>query len=187
MLELNVARRRALIWALLVSLAGLLLLTHPAAAEPEAWRQRLDAFGPGFVLAALVLQWLMALLMIPTLPLVAALAWMLPGQPLLALGIALGGVLGSALAIHWGAERLGLAPWLAASPRLERARSWIARHGSPALALWCLTPFLPSDVGCYVAASARMPLPRFLAAVLIGEAVLCAGVVYGVAALAHAA
>lgn len=183
MLELRAARRRALVWLTLVGAVALLLLAHPEAAEAERWQQRLDAAGPGFVVAALLLQWLMALLMIPTLPLVAALAWMLPGQPLLALAIAMGGVLGSALAIHWGAERLGLAPLLAASPRLARARVWIARHGSPALALWCLAPFLPSDVGCYVAASARMPLPRFLAAVLAGELLLCATVVFGVAAL----
>ncbi|MCU0754624.1 MAG: hypothetical protein MUE46_05805 [Xanthomonadales bacterium] len=178
------ARRRATVWLLLVALGGVLLLMNPTLADSGTWRAWLTQAGSGFVLLALLLQWTMALLMIPTLPLVAALAWMLPDQPLLALGIAMGGVLGSALAIHVGAERLGLAPLLAASTRLATAREWIARHGSPALALWCLTPFLPSDVGCYVAASARMPLPRFLLAVLAGEFVLCASVIYGVAALA---
>ena len=184
MLDPRTARRRATVWSLLVALGVVVLLWNPVLADPAPWRALFTQAGPAFVLLALVLQWTMALLMIPTLPLVAALAWLLPEQPLLALAIAMGGVLGSALAIHLGAERLGLAPLLAASTRLAAAREWIARHGSPALALWCLAPFLPSDVGCYVAASARMPLPRFLAAVLAGELVLCASVVFGVAALA---
>ena len=37
--------------------------------------------------------------------------------------------------------------------------------------------------GCYAAAAARMPLTRYLPAVLLGESVLGAGVVYGAAGL----
>lgn len=181
--ELRVAHRRVAIWLTALALTGLVLLLQPATFEAAAWREALTVAGPAFVVVALLLQWGMALLMIPTLPLVAALAWLLPDQPLLALGIAMAGVLGSALAIHCGAAWLGLTRLAESSTQLHTAREWIARHGSPALALWCLTPFLPSDVGCYVAASARMPLGRFLAAVLAGELLLCASVVYGVAAL----
>lgn len=180
----GVRRRRIALWLALVFAAAVLGALQPDWREPDRWRVLLLDLGPVFVVAAVLLQWLLAVLMVPTLPLVAALAWLLPDRPALALAIAMLGVLGSALAIHRAAGVLGLADLAQASRRLAQARVWIARHGAWALALWCLAPFLPSDLGCYVAASARMPLARFLVAVLAGELVLCAAVVYGVAAIA---
>lgn len=177
---------RLCVWLLLIVAAAVFALSQPEWLELEHWRRVLRDSGPAFVLLALLLQWLMAVLMLPTLPLVAALAWLMPERPELALTLAMLGVLGSALAIHRAARVVGLTGLAHSHPRVAQARAWIARHGAPALALWCLAPFLPSDLGCYVAASARMPLPRFLAAVLAGELVLCASVIYGVVALHHA-
>ena len=174
---------RLAVWLLLVISAALLLSSQPEWRNPEQWRVLLRDGGAGILVLALLLQWLLALLMVPTLPLVAAMAWLMPEQPGLALALAMLGVAGSALAIHRAAQVVGLTTLALAHPRAAQARGWIARRGAPALALWCGAPFLPSDLGCYVAASARMPLPRFLAAVLAGELVLCASVVYGVAAL----
>ena len=47
-----------------------------------------------------------------------------------------------------------------------------------------MAPLLPSDLGCYLAAAAKMPLRRYLPAVLIGESVLCAGAIWGLQSLA---
>lgn len=174
---------RLVLWLLLVLSATLLVSGQPGWRDPDHWRALLGDVGASFVVLVLLLQWLLALLMVPTLPLVAAMAWLMPDRPGLALVLAMLGVAGSALAIHRAARVVGLTGLEPSHPRVAQARDWIARRGAPALALWCGTPFLPSDLGCYVAASARMPLPRFLAAVLAGELVLCASVVYGVAAL----
>lgn len=174
---------RVALWLLLVTAIALTLGLNPEWRDATLWRQSLAALGGWLVPGVLLLQWLFALLMIPTLPVVAALAFLLPQQPLAAFALAMVGVLGSALLIYRAASQIGLTCLAHQSERLQPARRWIARHGSWALALWCLAPFLPSDAACYVAASARMPLGRFLLAVLAGEAVLCASIVYTVAGI----
>jgi uncharacterized membrane protein YdjX (TVP38/TMEM64 family) len=171
------------IWLLLVLAAALLGWLCPAWQDPARWYSLLDASGPAVWLILLALQCACAVLMLPSLPLVVASTLLYPDQPERVLLLALVGVLLSALMIRANAGFIGLDRQRLRNRSLRRARIWIRRHGSPALCLWCMAPFLPTDLGCYVAASARMPLSRYLPAILLGESVLCAGVVYGVAGL----
>lgn len=169
-----------ILWFLLVLLAAGLTALFPVVRDPQWWAGALGSTGPLPWLVLLVLQCAFALLMVPSLPLVLATALLFPDQPLQVLALALCGVLVSALLIRANATRVGLHR-LQGGRRLRQARAWIRRRGSAALCLWCMAPFLPSDLGCYVAAAARMPLSRYLPAVLLGESVLCGAVVWGVA------
>jgi uncharacterized membrane protein YdjX (TVP38/TMEM64 family) len=170
-------------WLLLVIAAALLGWLFPEWLEPSRWRMWSEASGPALWLLLLVLQCSCALLMVPSLPLVLASTLLYPDQPAWVLLLALVGVLFSALLIRANARFLQLHRQPLQRRFLRRARVWIRRHGSPALCLWCMAPFLPTDLGCYIAAAARMPLSRYLPAILVGESVLCAAVVYGVAGL----
>lgn len=172
--------RAARTWLLLMILCAGLIAALPALRDPLWWSAALGGHGTWPWLALLVLQCAFALLMVPSLPLVLASALLFPEQPLQVLALALVGVLISALLIHANAALVGLHR-VQGGRRLQQARVWIRRRGSAALCLWCMAPFLPSDLACYVAAAARMPLSRYLPAVLIGESVLCGAVVWGVA------
>lgn len=116
--------------------------------------------------------------MIPSLPLVLLAAILFPNAPGLVFLMAIIGVAGSATVIYRFASALGLSEALESSPRSALASRWIRSNGALALAAWSATPFLPTDVGCYVAASARMRFSRYMAAVLLGESVLCAGIIF---------
>ncbi len=171
------------VWLLLVIAAAMLGWLFPEWLELSRWRMWSDTSGPALWLLLLALQCTCALLMVPSLPLVLASTLLYPDQPAWVLLLALVGVLFSALLIRANARFLRLHSQPLRRRSLRRARVWIRRHGSPALCLWCMAPFLPTDLGCYIAAAARMPLSRYLVAILLGESVLCAAVIYGVAGL----
>lgn len=173
--------RRPLAWLLAVVLVLAGLALFPEWRDPHWWLAQRAQLGPLPWLVLLLLQCLCAVLMLPSLPLVIATALLFPQQPGSVLALALSGVLLSALLIYGNARLIGLDRL---GPGLVRARAWIGQRGSTALCLWCMAPLLPSDLGCYVAAASRMPLRRYLPAVLIGESVLCVSVIWGVGALA---
>ncbi|MEZ5443395.1 MAG: VTT domain-containing protein [Lysobacterales bacterium] len=174
---------RRLTWLLLLLLGLAALLGVPELRDPRWWSDLVAGAGLWPWLLLLALQCACAVLMLPSLPLVLASALLFPEQPGKVLLLALVGVLCSALLIHANAAWLQL-DRLATGSRWQQAQRWIGRHGSPALCLWCMAPLLPSDLGCYLAAAAKMPLRRYLPAVLIGESVLCAGAIWGLRSLA---
>lgn len=120
---------------------------------------------------------LCAFSLLPSMPLVLALCALLPEQPAKAWMIALCGVLASSLAIRYFAGCFGLTRLLDANAQGGPLRDRFARHGAWALGVGAAMPFFPTDLGCYVASAARMPLARYLAAVLIGEGLLCAAII----------
>ncbi len=173
-------RRRTAIWLSLAVAAALLGWLQPELLDPTRWSAWITNPGPLLWATLLALQCLAAVLMIPSLPMVVASAMLFPEHPGWVWLLALAGVLFSALLIRGNAQWLGLQHGWNRVPGGYRAQRWLSGNGSPALCLWCMTPFLPSDLGCYVAASSKMPLKRYLPAVLLGEGVLCASVILGV-------
>jgi len=169
-------RQRHWQWVLSVTLAFGLSQVAPA---PLQYAAQLQDLGWWFWPLFLLFQWGSALLMVPSLPLVALAAVVFSSQPWLVLMMTLIGVAGSAALIYGFSDALGLRRRCESDPRAQRARSWIQQRGAPALALWCAAPFLPTDLGCYLAASARMAFKNYLCAILVGESVLCAAVIFG--------
>lgn len=176
---------RIAIWLSLVVCGALAVWLVPELVDPQQWRATLRPLGSALWIVLLMLQCLCAVLMLPSLPLVIASTLLFPEQPGRVLMLAVTGVLLSALMIYANAGFLGLREQNLKHPLLRRARFWVRRHGSPALCLWCMAPFLPTDLACYIAAGAKMPFKRYLPAVLIGESVLCASVIYSVVGLVN--
>ena len=173
-------RWRTMAWLTLAIVAAIAGWLQPQLLDPASWGDWLSDPGPLAWAALLALQCLAAVLMIPSLPMVVASAVLFPEHPGWVWLLALSGVVFSALLIHRNAAWMGLDHGWQRVPGGGRARRWLFDHGSPALCLWCMTPFLPSDLGCYVAAASKMPLKRYLPAVVLGESVLCGSVILGV-------
>lgn len=169
-------RDRRLWWAFCVALALALTTVLPA---PTQWLAPLRELGIWFWPLFLLIQWSCALLMVPSLPVVALAAVIFPAQPFCVLMMALLGVMGSAAIIYRFSDALGLTRSFQDDARAAKAKSLIQQHGPIALALWSAAPFLPTDLGCYIAASARMHFSRYLMATVLGESLLCASVIYG--------
>jgi len=170
----RLGRKRA-VWLICVLVC---FSVSPFLPPPVSWIPLLSGVGHWFWLIFFPLQWAFALVMLPSLPLVLLAAVLFPNAPGLVFLMAIIGVAGSAAVIYRFASALGLGEALESSPRSALASRWIRSNGALALAVWSATPFLPTDVGCYVAASARMRFGRYMAAVLLGESVLCAGVIF---------
>lgn len=163
-------------WLIAVTIAFSLSTLVPDGGQ---WLQTLRGLELWFWPLFLMLQWSCALLMLPSLPLVLLAALVFPHQGGLVLVMALLGVAGSAALIYRWADFLGLAAWFEQDPRARPCKDWIQRYGSSALALWAATPFLPTDLGCYLAASAKMRFWPYLLASILGESLLCASVIWG--------
>jgi uncharacterized membrane protein YdjX (TVP38/TMEM64 family) len=92
------------------------------------------------------------------------------------LSLSLVGIGLSATLLYFCAERLGLDQLL--SRRYPRQFGQVAaalegRWGVWLLVAWAFFPAVPTDLACHVAGMVRMPFAKFLAAVLLGELILC--------------
>gem|GEM_PF-3315298 len=172
---------QAAAWLIAVAAAAVLTQRFPGLLQPQNLSLHLADAGIWLWLFYGLLSIACAITLVPSMPLVFAVAWTHASNPLQGLLIAIFGVLCSSLAIYFLAPRIGLTRAFAAHPALAAAELRIQRHGAPLLALWSFMPFLPTDLGCYVAASARLPIARYLAATLFGEGLLCAMIVFGFA------
>jgi uncharacterized membrane protein YdjX (TVP38/TMEM64 family) len=179
----TVENYKLILWVIAVIGFCVVLNAVPNLSDPTLFSHWIRADSAGFWMAWIALQATCAVFMVPTLPLVIAAALVLPNHKPLVLVMSLLGVLASAIAIYRNAAWLGLKQRWSTQPRLVVCANFIREHGFLGLMLWCAAPFLPSDLGCYVAASAGMPRGRYLLAVLCGEAVLCGSIIYGVGTL----
>ena len=122
-----------------------------------------------------------ALVLIPSTPFVLAGCLLFPDSPWLVLGTSMLAIALSASLLYYGAEHLGLDAYFkrrhpAGIAKLEAMLR--SRGGFWALAAWACFPVAPTDLACYVAGTLRLPFWRFLAALCLGESVVCAFYVF---------
>jgi uncharacterized membrane protein YdjX (TVP38/TMEM64 family) len=172
---------RALRWVFSIAAIGVAIIAYqnPVLPQPQHLSATFIELGNMVWLCYGALSILCAMLLLPSMPLVIAASSSFAAQPLSAWLLAMFGVLCSSLSIYYFSDRLGFAERMQQQPKLEATRALIQRFGAPVLAVWSFTPFLPTDLACYVAAAARMPFWRYLIATCIGEGVLCASIVAG--------
>jgi uncharacterized membrane protein YdjX (TVP38/TMEM64 family) len=173
-------RLRTGIWVACLALVLALLLRHPDFLQPAFIAKQLHRFGPYLWLVYAVVSMVRALTLIPSMPFVIAGALLFPSNPWLVLGLSMLGIAVSASALYWLADFLGWRERLQAHPKYPAMQNAVARFGAPFLTAWAFLPVVPTDLACLAAASAKMPFGRYLAAVCVGEAVLCSLLIFGI-------
>lgn len=114
--------------------------------------------------------------LLPSTPLVIAGTLILPEQPLLVLFISLAGILLSSTMIYYFSEFLGFSDYFENhKPKLSHKLK--AKLEDPLgflfVALWAFFPLVPTDLVCYLAGTTKMNFWKFIAAIFVGELILC--------------
>lgn len=167
-------------WIALVA-AGLgFYLLHMDAFTPVAVAETLRRFRGLMVAAWLAASILRAFFLIPATPFVIAGVLLLPDRPWFVFGASLSCVALSATMIYRLSDALGFRDLFerAHAPAVRRMEELLrGPSGFAFLVFWAFFPLAPTDAACYAAGTVRMPFGRFLAAVCLGEAFVCAAYV----------
>jgi uncharacterized membrane protein YdjX (TVP38/TMEM64 family) len=132
-------------------------------------------------LAYLLMSSLRGISLLPSTPLVLAGTILFPTQPFAVLAVCLAGILFSSTMIYFFSEHLGLHEYFEdhnpdlthkLKARLERPMGFIF------VALWAFFPLVPTDLVCYLAGTTAMNYWKFIAAIFVGETILCTVYVY---------
>lgn len=114
--------------------------------------------------------------LLPSTPLVIAGTLIYPEQPLLVLFISLAGILLSSTMIYYFSEFLGFSDYFENhKPKLSHKLKAKLEHplGFLFVALWAFFPLVPTDLVCYLAGTTKMNFWKFIAAIFVGELILC--------------
>ncbi|CAN5340258.1 TVP38/TMEM64 family protein [soil metagenome] len=119
---------------------------------------------------------LRGLTLLPSTPLVIAGTLLFPAQPFAVLAVSIIGILLSSSMIYFFSEHLGFNDYFEGhKPELTGRIKAKLEHplGFVFVALWAFFPLVPTDLVCYLAGTTKMRFVKFIAAVLVGEVVLC--------------
>lgn len=133
--------------------------------------------------------WLVYLLMsalrgftlLPSTPLVLAGTLLFPGQSLSVLMVSMTGILLSSSMIYFFSDLLGFSDFFERRKpeMIQRIKARLEHPlGIAFVAAWAFFPLVPTDLVCYAAGTTRMNFLKFIAAVFIGELILCLLYVY---------
>lgn len=114
--------------------------------------------------------------LIPGTPFLAAGILLFRNEPWLLLGVFLASIAVVSWMLYHLSGWLGLAAWFEKHypEKTERMRQRLqGPYGQWFVALWAFAPIAPTDLVCYVAGTLKIPLRKFLPALLAGETVIC--------------
>ncbi len=163
-------------------------LANPAAFTAENIAVFLERFQGTIWLVYLAFSILRGITLLPSTPLVLAGTMLFPEQPWAVLGISMTGILLSSTMIYYFSEFLGFDEYFESKkPELMHKIKAKLEHplGFLFVAGWAFFPFVPTDLVCYVAGTARMNFAKFITAVGIGEIILCSFYIFFGGTLVH--
>lgn len=168
-------------WLVVLGLVLVLYATHADEFTPRQIAADLRRFEHGLLALYLLASVTRALVLIPSTPFVLAGCLLFPGRPGLVLAVSVTGIALSATLIYHFAGLLGLDEWFETHQpqRVRWMTEWLrGPWGFWALVGWAFFPLAPTDLACYLAGSLRLPFGRSLAAICLGELLVCAGYVF---------
>lgn len=160
----------------------------PAKFSPASIAGFARSFNTTIWVVYLILSAVRGFTLLPSTPLVLAGTILYPESPWLVLAISIVGILISSSLIYYFSEALGFAEYFERKKpfAINRIRRRLEHPwGLGFVALWAFFPLVPTDAVCYVAGTTKMSFPKFIAAVFIGELVLCSIYVFSGRALFH--
>lgn len=114
--------------------------------------------------------------LLPSTPLIIAGTLLFPAQPVTVFAVSMAGILISSSMIYFFSDFLGFSDYFEShKPELTHKLKARLEHplGFIFVALWAFFPLVPTDLVCYLAGTTKMRYLEFIAAVLVGEAILC--------------
>lgn len=165
-----------IIWVLALVTGVVAYILNPAAFSAENIAAFLSRFQQTIWAVYLSLSILRGFTLLPSTPLVFAGIILFPGQQFAVLAVAMIGILISSTMIYYFSELLGFDEYFERN-KPETIHKIKAKLEHPLgvvfVAAWAFFPFVPTDLVCYLAGTARMNFLKFILAVFIGELILC--------------
>lgn len=63
--------------------------------------------------------------------------------------------------------------------QVNLTKYYLSKYELPVIVFWSMSPFLPSDVICYVAGTLRINFYKFILGMFVGEGLMCAVYIFG--------
>ncbi len=170
-----------LLWIALIVTCIAIYLSDPSKFKAENIARFLAEFHGPIWLAYFFLSALRGLTLLPSTPLVLAGTLLFPEQLWAVLAVSMAGILISSTMIYYFSEFLGFDEYFEDhKPELSAKIRQKLEHplGFLFVAGWAFFPFVPTDLVCYVAGTTRMKFWKFIAAVFVGELILCSCYVF---------
>lgn len=173
-----------LIWLIIVISALYLSLFHRIYLL-ETLKTLLSGSAPLAYILLFTLGVFRGFTLIPSTLLIVAGLLFIPAWPLFL--IILSGIMLSSLSVYYFFEYLELETLFTKkhSHLLKKGTYFLNKYELPVITIWSMTPFLPTDVVCYLAGTLRVNIYKFLLGILIGEGIICALYIWGGKALLH--
>lgn len=170
-----------LLWAAIILTGISSYLYAPQAFTAESIAAFMLRFHGVIWLAYFLFSVFRGLTLLPSTPLVLAGTIMFPEQPFAVLAMSMTGILLSSTMIYYFSEFLGFDDYFEDhKPELSHRIKEKLEHplGFLLVAGWAFFPFVPTDLVCYLAGTTRMNFWKFIAAIFVGELILCSGYIF---------
>ena len=164
------------VWTLVVLTGVGSYILFPRSFSAENIAAFLERFGSLIWVIYLVFSILRGFTLLPSTPLVIAGTILFPQQPFAVLVTSMTGILLSSTMIYYFSEFLGFDEYFEDhKPELTHKIKAKLEHplGFVFVAAWAFFPLVPTDLVCYLAGTTRMDFREFIAAVGMGELILC--------------
>jgi uncharacterized membrane protein YdjX (TVP38/TMEM64 family) len=95
--------------------------------------------------------------------------------------IILSGVFVSSLSVYYFFEYLDLDKMLNQKHKnlVNKTEKYLNKYEFPVVMFWSMNPVLPTDLICYIAGTLKLNVYKFITALMIGEAIVCAFYIFG--------
>lgn len=164
------------VWIIVILGCITTYLIYPHSFTAEQIALFLQQFRTEIWVVYLLMSTVRGMTLLPSTPLVLAGTILFPDQPWPVLGVSIAGIFLSSSMIYYFSNFLGFADYFESrKPELDAKIRRRLEHpaGFVFVALWAFFPLVPTDAVCYIAGTTRMAFAKFIAAILLGELILC--------------
>lgn len=164
------------LWVLFLASCLAFFLANRESFTPEGLAAFCFRFKEHILGAYLVISLLRGFTLIPSTPFILAGTVLFPAEPYWVLGISMTGIIFSSSMLYYFSEHMGFAEYLERKhpTRIAKLHDQMQKPtGLLFVCLWSFFPLVPTDAVCYVAGILKMDFFKFIAALALGELILC--------------
>lgn len=169
------------LWGIMIVVLIGLYLIKPSLYNATSMQRWIEWCSLNIWLAYILITLLRGVFLLPSTPFVLGGVFLIPHSPVFVLFVSMVGVMLSASLVYYNSGGLAFSHKIA-EKYPDRVKQLSGMLGKPqstmVITLWSMFPLIPTDLICYVAGVAKMPVQYMLTGVLIGELCLNYCLVY---------